>query len=651
MASTSKDKWLKFFLDAKIPKSAAEEYTLTFVDNRIQSDMLLDLDKEYLNAMGITVMGDIIAILKHAKVCHVQNAKRNMLSSSSSSLTVSNKPTALSSDNNFRSVSLKRPQPTVAKQTVKTVTKPIVMTKNNCSVKSKSILSTNSTQTKVPIVREGPKTDRNIKINKKPIDIRSEKNIERSNVVEKEVNKPAVRVPLVRKRLSSELLKSTVNNTGKHDHESISSGSETDETVEDITRKMAKKSIFDRLGNPDSKSSTVDSSERAVSSSTSPVTSTKRVVKKVISQTDGAPKPGTLSYRMFPPHVHSTSNSTDEFSDTALDDDGDRILIEIDQARDGSPEEEAPLSEAASRLEYSVALPPDFVPASTGPSAKAGGSVFDRLGGKNKIQSSSSASNPGKSILKISSSSLRISKPSSPINLLPNKRDFKSMSSLSNKLNLIRSQVRTEGVLGKPENALLDKLPAKARIGSTTSTTARSSALSGALPASRTQVPTTPVSSVKNRLTLAGVTESEKKPVFNSKLDVLAKRTLNSTPAHVKARIESEQQKFLSKAKCGSGIKARLGFKTRGEKSLFKSEHDDERRTKSLTPEKSDPVFEREILTNGEEEAEMTLVGKKRVRFHCVEKKLIPNRKDDKLLQRRFSSPLESSRYRTARVW
>ncbi|XP_054650168.1 uncharacterized protein C19orf47 homolog isoform X3 [Dunckerocampus dactyliophorus] len=65
--------WIQFFKDAGIPAGLAVTYAVSFVDNRIQKNMLMDLSKDIMMDLGITVVGDIIAILKHAKLVHRQD--------------------------------------------------------------------------------------------------------------------------------------------------------------------------------------------------------------------------------------------------------------------------------------------------------------------------------------------------------------------------------------------------------------------------------------------------------------------------------------------------------------------------------------------------------------------------------------------------
>ena len=41
----SRDKWVDFFTEARIPLGAAKQYAKAFDDNRISTDMLMDLNK------------------------------------------------------------------------------------------------------------------------------------------------------------------------------------------------------------------------------------------------------------------------------------------------------------------------------------------------------------------------------------------------------------------------------------------------------------------------------------------------------------------------------------------------------------------------------------------------------------------------------
>ncbi|TST73073.1 hypothetical protein Baya_12781 [Bagarius yarrelli] len=71
--TTVTSEWIQFFKDAGIPPGMAATYAMSFVDNRIQKTMLMDLSKDIMMDLGITVIGDIIAILKHAKHVHRQD--------------------------------------------------------------------------------------------------------------------------------------------------------------------------------------------------------------------------------------------------------------------------------------------------------------------------------------------------------------------------------------------------------------------------------------------------------------------------------------------------------------------------------------------------------------------------------------------------
>ncbi|XP_058243844.1 uncharacterized protein C19orf47 homolog isoform X2 [Hemibagrus wyckioides] len=71
--TTATSEWIQFFKDAGIPPGMAATYAMSFVDNRIQKTMLMDLSKDIMMDLGITVIGDIIAILKHAKHVYRQD--------------------------------------------------------------------------------------------------------------------------------------------------------------------------------------------------------------------------------------------------------------------------------------------------------------------------------------------------------------------------------------------------------------------------------------------------------------------------------------------------------------------------------------------------------------------------------------------------
>ena len=59
--------WEDFLKEADIPEEEATQYAKIFKDNRIKAAALPDLTDVLLKTLGITIIGDILAIIRHAK--------------------------------------------------------------------------------------------------------------------------------------------------------------------------------------------------------------------------------------------------------------------------------------------------------------------------------------------------------------------------------------------------------------------------------------------------------------------------------------------------------------------------------------------------------------------------------------------------------
>lgn len=117
MDSSSYSVWNNFFLLAGIPHTVANEYANTFSQHRIRIDMLKEITKEILLDMGIKAMGDIIAILRHAKNLYTQDELKVGTNATSTGVTnniITPRQTIVNQLNQRTPITTSRPGPSIS---------------------------------------------------------------------------------------------------------------------------------------------------------------------------------------------------------------------------------------------------------------------------------------------------------------------------------------------------------------------------------------------------------------------------------------------------------------------------------------------------------------------------------------------------------
>lgn len=102
----SSHRWKRFFVDSGLPSEISDNYAVIFTENRIRFDMLDELNKEILYDIGIKKIGDVIAILRHAKEVHSNSCREKVFAHGNDNIDDTNITKA---DSTISNESLKKP--------------------------------------------------------------------------------------------------------------------------------------------------------------------------------------------------------------------------------------------------------------------------------------------------------------------------------------------------------------------------------------------------------------------------------------------------------------------------------------------------------------------------------------------------------------